>query len=105
MDHNFGGPAKPSATRRWYRSVGGKPWEALSTIKYIGNDENEINQLITSVESGIFHPDPIHNPYRKVLSSKRTLTFQWTVNPSSHTIDVRNIQLRGKANTSLLMKF
>jgi hypothetical protein len=96
----------PSMPPQWYRCVDGSThWEALCLLKFIGTDVPEIDRLISSVQSGTFHPNPRFNPYKKVLSSGRKLTFQWAVNPSSHTIDVWNIRLQGKTNTALLMKF
>ena len=108
---NFGGgrngPARqpnPSAPE-WYRRVNGNPWEALSGISHIGNDVDQIDSLILTVQSGAFRPNVRHNPYRRVLTSGRILTFRWAVNQSSHTIDVWEIRLQGKTNTALLMKF
>ena len=113
LNHNFGGGKKGSATRpprsvlpQWYRCVDGSTHlEALFGLAHFGTDVDEIDRLISSVQIGTFRPNVRHNPYRRVLSSGRKLTFQWDVNPSSYTIDVWNIRLQGKSNTSTLMKF
>ena len=109
---NFGGgkngPARqpnPSAPQSWYRRVGGDPWKALSTCKFMETDEDDIDAFITSVQSGAVRLNPAYNPYKKKLTSGRILTFRWAVNQSSHVCDVWDIKLRGKTNTALLMKF